>query len=86
MAESSTGSRLAGSAIGKKGECQFVIGLYNILQPIDQCIFCNVEARVAERLTVTNFTLGGPGFNPSPLLCFLRQGTLLHFASLHPGV
>ena len=86
MGESSTGCRLAGSAIGKKGECQFVIGLYIILQPIDQCIFCNVEARVAEWLAVTNFTPGGPGFNPSPLLCFLRQGTLLHFASLHPGV
>ena len=86
MGESSTGCRLAGSAIGKKGECQFVIALYNILQAIDQCIFCNVEALVAERLTFTNFTPGGPGFNPSPLLCFLRQGTLLHFASLHPGV
>ena len=29
---------------------------------------------------------GGPGFKPCPWRCFLRQGTLLHFASLHPGV
>ena len=30
---------------------------------------------------------GGPGFKPCPWhYCFLRQGTLLHFASLHPGV
>ena len=58
MAESSTGCRLAGSAIGKKGECEFVIGLYNIRQPIDQCIFCNVEARVAERLAPQTPGLG----------------------------
>ena len=25
------------------------------------------------------------GSKPRPLLCFLRQGTLLHFVSLHPG-
>ena len=26
------------------------------------------------------------GSKPRPLLCFLRQGALLHFVSLHPGV
>ena len=25
-------------------------------------------------------------FKPRPSCCFLRQGTLLHFASIHPGV
>ena len=38
----------------------------------------------------TNFVLkkgsGGPGFKPRPSRCFLRQGTLLHFVSLYPGV
>ena len=29
---------------------------------------------------------GGPGFKPRPSRCFLRQGTLLQFFSLHPGV
>ena len=30
---------------------------------------------------------GGPGFKTCPWhYCFLTQGTLLHFASLHPGV
>ena len=28
----------------------------------------------------------GPGVKPRQSLCFLRQATLLHFASLHPGV
>ena len=29
---------------------------------------------------------GGHGFTPCPSHCFLRQGTLLHFVSPHPGV
>ena len=28
----------------------------------------------------------GPGFKPRPLHWFLRQGTLLHYVSLHSGV
>ena len=38
-------------------------------------------ARVAERLTPR-----GPRFKPRPSRCFLRQETLLHFVSVHPGV
>ena len=34
----------------------------------------------------SNSGSGGPGFKPRPPRCFLRQGTLLHFVSLHPGV
>ena len=29
---------------------------------------------------------GGLRFKPRPSNCFLRQETLLHFVSLHPGV
>ena len=29
---------------------------------------------------------GGPGFKPRSSRCFLGQGTLLNFVSLHPGV
>ena len=29
---------------------------------------------------------GGPGFKPGPSWGFLRQGNLLHFVSLHPGL
>ena len=41
------------------------------------------EACVAE---TSNSGSEGPGLKPRPSRCFLRQGTLLHFASLHPGV
>ena len=34
----------------------------------------------------SNSRSGGPGFKPRPSRCFLRQGTLLHFVSLHLGV
>ena len=34
----------------------------------------------------SNSGSGGPGFKPRPSLCLLRQGTLLDFVSLHPGV
>ena len=33
-----------------------------------------------------NSSSGGPGFKPRALCCFLRQGTLLHFVSLHSGL
>ena len=33
-----------------------------------------------------NSVSGSPGFKPCPSYCFLRQGTLLHFVSLHSGV
>ena len=33
-----------------------------------------------------NSRSGGLGFKPCPSRCFLRQGTLPHFVSLHPGV
>ena len=34
----------------------------------------------------SNCGSGGPGFKPRPSPCFLRQGTLLHFVSLHPSI
>ena len=34
----------------------------------------------------SNSRSGCRGFKPHPLHCFLRQGTLLHFVVLHPGV
>ena len=34
----------------------------------------------------SNSRSGGPGCRPRPSRCFLRQGTLLHFVSLHQGV
>ena len=34
----------------------------------------------------SNSGSGGPRFKSHPLRCFLRQGTLLYFVSLHPGV
>ena len=33
-----------------------------------------------------NTSNSGRGFKPRPSPCFLRQGSLLHFVSLHPGV
>ena len=41
--------------------------------------FVLVEACVASNS-------GGPGFKPRLLRCFLRQGPLLHFVSLHVRV
>ena len=41
---------------------------------------------MAEQLNTSNSGSGAPGFKPCPLQCFLRQGTLFHFVSLHPGV
>ena len=37
-------------------------------------------------VNTSNSQAGSPGFKPCPEHCFLRQGTLLHFVSLHPGV
>ena len=34
----------------------------------------------------SNSGSGGPGHKPHPSCCFLRQGALLYFVSLHPGV
>ena len=44
-----------------------------------------VEACVVLKNT-SNSGSGGPRFKSHPLRCFLRQGTLLYFVSLHPGV
>ena len=37
-------------------------------------------------VNTSNSGSGGPGFQPRPSRCFLRQETLLFFVSLHPGV
>ena len=37
-------------------------------------------------VNTSNSVSGGPKFKSHPLRCFLRQGTLLHFVSLQPGV
>ena len=37
-------------------------------------------------VNTSNSGSGGSGFKPRPSRCFLRQGTLLHFVSVHPGV
>ena len=36
-------------------------------------------------VNTSNSGSGGQGFKPRPSRCFLRQGNLLHFVSLHPG-
>ena len=41
---------------------------------------------MAERLTPRTMDLEVREFKPRPSRCFLRQETLLHFVSLHPGV
>ena len=37
-------------------------------------------------VNISNSGSGGPGFKPRPPRCFLRQGNLLQFVSLHQGV
>ena len=37
-------------------------------------------------VNTSNSGSGGPGFKPRLSRCFLRQGTLVPFVSLHPGV
>ena len=37
-------------------------------------------------VNTSNCGSGGQEFKPRLSRCFLRQGTLLHFVSLHPGV
>ena len=37
-------------------------------------------------VNTSNSGCGGPGFKPRSSHCFLKQGTLLHFVSLHPDV
>ena len=42
---------------------------------------------MAQRLTPRTLDVAaGRALKPRPLRCFLRQGTLLHFAPPHPGV
>ena len=42
---------------------------------------------MAQRLTPRTLDVAGDrALKPRPLRCFLRQGTLLHFAPPHPGV
>ena len=42
---------------------------------------------MAQRLTFRTLNVaGGRALKPRPSRCFLIQGTLLHFVSLHPGV
>ena len=42
---------------------------------------------MAQRLTPRTLDVAGSrALKPRPLRCFLRQGTLLHFAPPHPGV
>ena len=45
-----------------------------------------LEACVAEWLTPQTLTLKVWGFKSRPSCCFLTQGALLHFVSLHPAV
>ena len=46
-----------------------------------------MKASVARRaVNTSNSGSGGLGFKPRPSRCFLRQGTSLHFVSLHPVV
>ena len=40
----------------------------------------------AQAINTSNSGSGGPGFKPRPSRCFPRQGTLLYFVSLRPGV
>ena len=56
-------------------------GMYIYMEYFAQC--GGVCGQVVNTL---NSESGGPGFKPGPLRCFLRQGTLLHFVSLHPVV
>ena len=47
---------------------------------------CYQESVCGGAVNTSKTGSGGPGFKPRPSRCFLRQGTLLHFVSLHPGV
>ena len=58
-----------------------------LLVPVILCRkYCNIHA-VAwvynRAVNTSDFRSGSPGFKPHPSGCFLRQGTLLHFVSLH---
>ena len=57
------------------------------LKGISLTIMCKLSGGVCGRAVNTSKSgSGGLVFKPRPLRCFLRQVTLLHFASLHPGV
>ena len=62
--------------------------LISILKILNQKtrLFIGRSGGVRGRVVNTsNSGSGGPGFKPRPSRCFLRQGTLLYFVSLHPG-
>ena len=54
---------------------------YYLLQQIR-----STEGMCRQAVNTLNQGSGGPGFKPRLSCCFLRQGTILHFVSLHPGV
>ena len=59
---------------------------------------CNIDPKISREIPVetceaerraintSNFGSKGPGFTPRPSRCFRRQGTLLPFVPLYPGV
>ena len=53
------------------------------LKPTERLIFPPFFGRV---VNTSNTGSGGPGFKPRPSRCFLRQGALLDFVSLHTGL
>ena len=63
--------------------CASCILLKSIFQLVHIIKIGGVCGRVVNTL---NSGPGGPGFKPRPSPFYLRQGTLLHFVSLHLGV
>ena len=47
---------------------------------------CESGGVCGRAVNTSNSRSGVPGFTPRPSRCFLRQGALLHFVSLHSGV
>ena len=56
---------------------------YNLL---NACMLYTLGGVCGQMVNTSNSGSGGPGFKPCASCCFLRQGTLLHFASLQPVV
>ena len=52
------------------------------LEQATHSLFYTLSISVVFKLVSHNFS----GFKPRPSRCFLREGTLLHFVCLHPGV
>ena len=48
--------------------------------------FPAINTVLRRRVWNLNSGSGGPRFKPCSTLCFLRQGTLLHFVSIHLSV